>query len=766
MPFTSSQGHPTLINFDTIKQTAMLRSEELLREWFPEGRVRGHEFVIGDAEGNAGDSLSINLNKGVGMDFATGQKFGDLIDVYAARFSCDLKQAAIELAGRLGIAVEAKDKRPHKKPGPKPKPPEAKKLTWREAWASAGCQPIPADVAITPEAFAIPRRGVPSHLYTYRDTDGTPLWVVARWDANDSEDQTKLFLPWQYRDGWVRGGVPAPRCLYGLETLNSPRNVIICEGEKAAEAARRLFPGSPVVSWPNGASSVSSADWSDLKGRKVVIWPDADAPGFAAMNEIGAILTPIVDGPVRYIDAGNVPPGYDAADLGNLAPSQAFEWAKPRIKVWEPPTVAEPMLTIMPAAPVPEPANPVAEVDPGWETYGLQLRANGTPHPSMDNAVRILVGKVSEGDIHYDSFLNQIRWRGHHGFEKLADHHLITMTIAIQREHRIQEMKKQTVADAVNFYARTRIRNCLTEWLQSLKWDSLSRVDKLLILGFGAEDTPYTRAVGRNFLISMIARAMRPGCQVDTLPILEGEQGIGKSQGLAALAGQFYADIDTAIGTREFAEQVQGKWLVELSELSAMRPSEVEKVKSGITRTVDVYREPFAILASDHPRQCVFAGTTNAQNYLHDSTGNRRFWPVKCGVIDRDWIKRNREQLFAEAMHAYSHGTTWWDMPGQMAEREAEARQFGDAIVERVSTYLDSHGTNVRVNEILESWAVPESQWSPPLQRRICDALRTLGWHSVKSNGRQVWRAPAGHGTADPFNVTPISGGTKQVRRL
>jgi len=740
------------IDFTTIKQAAMLRSEELLREWFPEGRVRGHEFVIGDVEGNAGDSMSINLTKGIGKDFASGQTFGDLIDVYAARFSCDIKQAAIELAERLGIKVDRKAIKAYKKSVAKPDaPPEP--MTWRKAWADAGCEAIPPEVEITPEAFAIPRRGVPNHLYIYRNTDGTPLWVVTRWDAVESENLSKLFLPWQYRQGWVRGGIPAPRCLYGLETLTSTRNVIICEGEKAAEAARQLFPGSPVLSWPNGASSVSSADWSDLKGRKVLIWPDADAPGFNALNEIGAILTPIVDGPVRWIDAGNVQTGFDAADLGNITVAAAFEWAKPRIKVWEPPKHVEPMVELLP--PTPE-SLPTKEVDPGWDRFGLQMRSNGTPHPSMDNVVRIMAAKIKEGDIHYDSFLNQIRWLGPNGFERLADHHLITLTIAIQRDHLMQDMKKTTVADAVNFYARTRIRNCLTEWLHSLQWDNQSRINELMMLGFGAEDNEYTRAVGRNFLVGMIARAMRPGCQLDTLPILEGAQGIGKSQGLAALAGQFYADIDTAIGTKEFAEQIQGKWLVELSELSAMRPSDVEKVKSGITRTSDVYREPFAILASDHPRQCVFAGTTNAQNYLVDSTGNRRFWPVKCGVIDRDWIKRNREQLFAEAMHAYSHGTTWWDMPGQMAEREAEARQFGDAIVERVSTYLDSHGTNVRVNEILESWAVPESQWSPPLQRRICDALRTLGWHSVKSNGRQVWRSPTGTQSAVVLSVRSV----------
>jgi len=745
------------IDFTTIKQAAILRSEELLREWYPEGRVRGAEFVIGDPEGNAGDSMSINLNKGIGMDFATGKKFGDLIDVYAARFGVDIKTAAVALADRFSIKVARKDRDEPRAPRKAATPPPPK--TWRQVWAEAGCKPIPPDVEITPDAFAIPRRGKPDHLYVYRDLDGTPLWVVTRWDAVEAENLTKLFLPWQFRiDGWQRGGVPAPRCLYGLELLpGNPRNVVIVEGEKAAEAARRLLPTSPVLSWANGAASVTSTDWSDLKGRKVVIWPDADAPGLAALNEIANLIAPIVDGPVRYVDAGNVEPGFDAADLGNMSPEAAFQWVKARLKVWNPPTAVEPLAEVLPQEPVVETKH---VPDARWGEYGLELRASGTPHPSIDNAVRILGHKIPAGDIHFDSFLNQIRIRGTNGaFIRLVDHHLVTLTIAIQRDHLMQDMKKSTVADAIEFYARSNTRNCLTEWLQSLQWDNVARVEDLMTMGFGAEDNEYTRAVSRNFLIGMVARAMRPGCQLDTLPILEGAQGIGKSQGLRALAGQFYADIDTAMGTKEFAEQLQGKWLVELSELSAMRPSDVEKVKSGITRTVDVYREPFAVLASDHPRQCVFAGTTNAENYLVDTTGNRRFWPVRCGVINREWIIQSREALFAEALHLYTHGTNWWTMPGDLARKEVDSRMFGDALTERVRAYTESHGTNVRINEVLEAWDVPEAQWSAPLQRRIADALRALGWQSTKSNGRQVWRAPTGQ--------MPIAPGTvSNIRRL
>jgi len=266
----------------------------------------------------------------------------------------------------------------------------------------------------------------------------------------------------------------------------------------------------------------------------------------------------------------------------------------------------------------------------------------------------------------------------------------------------------------------------------------------LFVNGFGCEDNEYTRAVSKNFLVGMMARAIRPGCQLDTLPILEGNQGIGKSQGLKALAGEFYADIDSAIGSKEFAEQIQGKWLVELSELSAMRPSEVERVKSGITRTVDVYREPFAILATDHPRQCVFAGTTNQSNYLLDDSGNRRFWPVKCGVIDKTWITSHREQIFAEAFVAINSGATWWEIPQEQTKREQEARMLIDGLIEKVKDYIELHPTNIRVSEMLESWEVPKHQWSQPMQKRIVSALRQLGFASFKTSGLQVWRPIGG----------------------
>ena len=739
-----------MIDFNLIKQTAALRSEELLREWYPEGKTRGVEFLIGSPDGSPGKSMSINLAKCIGADFATGQKFGDLLDVYCARFGVDIKQGASELGHRLGISVKATD---YKKPvngivrqTPKPEEPP---LTWQEAFAKADFQQPPEETSFDAESFSISKRGKPDHVYVYKNRDGEPVSVVTRWDADESEGHGKLFSPWCWNNGWVRKGTPTPRMLYGLEELSKQKNVLIVEGEKCAEAARAMFPHNPVLSWPNGAAAVKSTDWSELKGRKVVVWPDNDAPGRAALAELAQILIPIVDGPLRFVDTSSLEPGFDAADMAGTTPEDALTFIRDRTKVWEEPKIEKPYVEEPPNEKLSKPDK--HEV---WATLDLEVAGNGVPHPSVDNAVRILTSRIPDGHLHYDSFLNQIRFWQVDKFVKLQDHHLITLTIAIQREYHIQTMKKQTVADAVSFYARARIRNCLVEWISGIQWDGTSRIERLFTDGFGCEDNDYTRAVSKNFLIGMLARALRPGCQLDTLPILEGNQGIGKSQGLAALAGDYYADIDSAIGTKEFAEQIQGKWLVELSELSAMRPSEVEKVKSGITRTVDVYREPFSILATDHPRQCVFAGTTNQTNYLLDDSGNRRFWPVKCGGISRDWIRNNREQLFAESLVLLNSGTSWWDVPFEQTTKEQEARLLMDGLCEKVQEYAVLHPT-IRVSEMLESWEVPKHQWSQSMQKRIVSSLRQLGYMSQKSNGLQVWRFPAGTMT----NVT-------QIRRL
>jgi hypothetical protein len=443
--------------------------------------------------------------------------------------------------------------------------------------------------------------------------------------------------------------------------------------------------------------------------------------------------------------ADEFPEGWDVADAiaAGWRMSVIQRWGKDRRKPW--PQTAEAV------AAAPEgvqrdtpPEEEDASQTETWERLGLARKGNGGPYNSIDNALRILQASIPIDAMHYDPFLNQMRYKppGSAFFEKLRDDHILKFQLNAQRRIGIQEMSKGVVADALVLLGRQRQHNSLQEWLKGLVWDGTERLETLFTQGFGAEDTRYHRDVSRCFLLGMVARAMRPGCQVDTMPIVEGSQGIGKSRGLAALAGEYYADIDAPIGSKEFCEQIQGSWLVELSELSAMRPSEVERVKSGISRTVDKYREPFAILSSDHPRHCVFAGSTNAGQYLQDDTGNRRFWPVKCGKIDREWIHEVRTQLFAEALQAINQGASWWNVSVEEAIAESSKRVISDTLHESVAQYCAATYGDISVAAMLGYWDIPKSQWNAPLQKRCATALRALGYTLVHVRAGNVWRMP------------------------
>lgn len=731
------------IDFDGISRAVLARATELLPQWFPNGKFQGLEFCLGDISGEPGDSLKFNIRKGCGTDFATGTTFGDIIDLYAQHYRVDLKQAAQDLADANGIGFKRNGwgQTPRVR-APKPE----RKLT----------EFPPEGTSIAPEVFTHHERAIPSIVHPYRDRSGRLMFVTCRYEADESRGQTtKAVLPWVWSgDTWACRGPEKPRPLYGLDSVEKfpTAPVIVVEGEKCVDAARlKVFTKNPVISWMNGAKGVSAADWSQLAGvKKAVIWPDADAAGHDAMRDVAdALLEQGIS--VEFVDVADAPgSGWDVADAiaeGWSGPD-TFKWALARRKPWPvtPEAVAAAEAVPEAAAPPPEPQGPepsISQVET-WERLDLARKGNGAPYASVDNALRILTNTIPPDALHYDPFLNSIRYRppGAGDFEKLRDDHILRMQLNAQRIVGIQDMSKGVMADALALLARQRQRNSLQEWLKGLEWDGKERLGSLFVRGFGSADTRYHRDVGRCFLLGMVARAMRPGCQVDTMPILEGSQGIGKSRGLAALAGDYYADIDAPIGSKEFCEQIQGSWLVELSELSAMRPSEVERVKSGISRVVDKYREPFAILSSDHPRQCVFAGSTNAGQYLQDDTGNRRFWPVKCGQIDREWIADTRLQLFAEALHAVNHGACWWDVSADEAQAEAAARVITDTLHESVASYCASTYGDISVAMMLSYWDIPKSQWNAPLQKRCATALRALGYTLVHVRAGNVWRMP------------------------
>jgi predicted P-loop ATPase len=286
-------------------------------------------------------------------------------------------------------------------------------------------------------------------------------------------------------------------------------------------------------------------------------------------------------------------------------------------------------------------------------------------------------------------------------------------------------------------------------YLDDLLWDRKPRLDDWLSTYLGAAPSPYVKAIGRMFLIAMVARIFEPGCKADYMLVLEGEQGVRKSAACAVLAGQWFSDQLPDIHARndkDMSQHLRGKWLIEVAELSATSRAETEHLKAFITRRVEHYRPSYGRLDVDEPRQCLFVGATNKTTYLRDETGARRYWPVGVGKIDLDKRSDDRDQLFAEAVYRYLEGKRWW--PDEAFQREhikpqQDDRFEGDPWDDLIADFVVGR-TRVQVAEIARHALLIESaKIGTSEQRRIASILTGLGFHPVRDwQGRAYIREP------------------------
>lgn len=372
------------------------------------------------------------------------------------------------------------------------------------------------------------------------------------------------------------------------------------------------------------------------------------------------------------------------------------------------------------------------EPDGGW----VETTKNGRPIPSYRNA-RVAVQRLGV-TCEYDVFHNRLRLGGHRlqsTTDELSDHGLSMLRQIVCDEFGFDPAKEH-LRDAVVQLCVENTVDPVRIYLDGLVWDGAPRLDGWLADYLGAEATEMNRAIGRLMLIAAVRRVRQPGAKFDTIPVLEGPQGTGKSTALVILAGrENFSDQDIlALDAKAQMEGVEGIWIYEICELEGMTRAEVNKVKAFASRQDDRARPAYGRFRENRPRRCIFVGTTNEDQYLRDRTGNRRFLPIRTGEIHLEPLRRDRDQLWAEAAEAEAKGEPIV-LPEELREAAAELqseRLEHDPWEDRLAGVkgLPERGVErIRTTELLgQVLAVPDDRWTPQAYKRLGHCMRRLGW--------------------------------------
>lgn len=400
---------------------------------------------------------------------------------------------------------------------------------------------------------------------------------------------------------------------------------------------------------------------------------------------------------------------------------------------------------------------------PGWRRL-LRTNANGNPYPDLLNvsiALRAEPGFAVA--FAYDEMQQATMLRASpplapgddagNQFPRFVNEEDVTRLQAWMQLH-MPKVGRETIHWALEEFARSNPVHPLRLWLKTREIGVRQPVlENWLSYALGVPDDAYHREVGRRFIIAMVARIMEPGCQADYMLVLEGPQGKLKSQFCRALAGPQYFSDHIPLGGDQVRVSMHmlGKWLCEISELAAFNKiGDVETLKAFITRGVEIYTPKYARKEIRQPRQCLFIGTTNTDDWIKDETGARRFWPIKVVHVDLDWLDEFRDQLFAEAVAAYDAGEPWWPDPNferRVIAPAQEKRQFFDNWTDKV---LDT-ASGLTVVTIAQIWVGMGnvntggdlSRLDMYAQKRIAAILRKAGYAKARmTGGRMIWRKP------------------------
>lgn len=365
-------------------------------------------------------------------------------------------------------------------------------------------------------------------------------------------------------------------------------------------------------------------------------------------------------------------------------------------------------------------------------------------NPSESNAGSIIGAIFPVDELYYDTRQDQFMHKGH----AISDAELTNIvTPMIQSEAfglGIEKISKSVISQGIDILMHTRRIDPHVEYLKKLNWDGVQRIERFFPEYVGVNDTPYSRAVSRNFWVGMVARSMRPGTQFDYMVILEGHEGIRKSSLLRAIAGDYFYAPSNSKAFRDLDElrNMHQAILVELPELVGLNETGDRDVKNFLSMEQDTIRAPYAKKSVKKKRGFVFVGTTNESQYLGAGMGDRRFWPlsiprhVRC--IDTDRIKHDRDQLFAEALAYYATGKPFYEVPKDLHLEATMSRAINDPIkgvIERYLTVTPGYETMEGLFQRLQSSGIMSGGLSFKNAARISDTMNGFGWK--EQNG--VW---------------------------
>lgn len=334
-----------------------------------------------------------------------------------------------------------------------------------------------------------------------------------------------------------------------------------------------------------------------------------------------------------------------------------------------------------------EPKRHVA-LDDGLDLlYYLNSKKDKVFIQNTENISRVLVQHLNfAGKFRYDMFKNAAEYDDG-GWRPVEDRDVLNIQTGIQVLFPFfATVGKDMVFDAILKVCRDNQMNSAQDYLKGVAWDGECRLDTWLSKVYGCPDDVYHKAVGSNWMKGLVNRIMHPGCKFDYVLVIEGQQGLRKSTSLAVLGGNWHVETVFTPENKDFFMLFGGKAIVEFSEGETLSRTEAKRMKAIITMQFDKYRPPYERTTKEFPRQCIFAMTTNQDQYLKDETGNRRWLPVKClRMADIDWLGDHRDQLFAEAFHRLMIlNETTYDFPELETLEQQQMRQTTDPRFEQV----------------------------------------------------------------------------------